>query len=175
MIMSVGYKPYVKSEFRTCRSNTFEVLTATPAMAMKPGSRNTPKTEIAYKTCDSAVNHSVIFDASRSGTYPNTAINETGLDEQSENPIDLHRSTSIRQMYLYWTTAFPTQSTKSEIVVRRRLRKKSSHQAFQAINPVESRLVASVGRTTNSRARSPTLPGSSILRLAVPNTGMRLK
>jgi hypothetical protein len=65
--MIVGYKPYVKlTVFRKCRRNTCAVLTATPAMKVKPGSRNTPNAEIVYITCDCAMNLSVTTDASGS-------------------------------------------------------------------------------------------------------------
>ena len=50
-----------------------------------------------------------------------------------------------------------------------------AYQAFQAINPVESRLVASIGPITNTRVRSPSLLGPSILRLTVPNKGVTVK
>jgi hypothetical protein len=62
--MIVGYKPYFKSVvFRMCRRNTCAVLTEISAMKVKPGS---PNVEIVYKTCDSAVNYSVIINASGS-------------------------------------------------------------------------------------------------------------
>jgi hypothetical protein len=108
MIMSIGYKPCVHSlVLRMHRKKTCAVLTETPAMKVKPGSRNTPKAKIPYKICDCPVSHSVIIDTSGSGTYPNTAINESRLDEQSENPINPHRSTSSTQVFPYWTTALP--------------------------------------------------------------------
>jgi hypothetical protein len=114
MIMSVGYKPCVQSlVLGMCRKKAGAVLTETPAMKVKPGSRNTPKAEIPYKICDRPVSHSVIIDASGSGTYPNAAINETGLDEQSEDPINPHRSTSSTQVFPNWNTVFPTSATWS--------------------------------------------------------------
>ena len=109
--MSVGYKPYVKSVvFRIFIRNTSGVLTETPAMVMKPGSRNTPKAEITYKICECAVN-SVSIEASGSGTYPNAAINETRLDEQSEDPIDPHRPIPFTQVLPYRNAVLPTQMT----------------------------------------------------------------
>jgi methyl coenzyme M reductase subunit C len=78
-----------------CRRKKCAVLTETPVMKVKPGSSITPNAEITYKICNSAVNHSVIIDASGSGTYPNAAINKTGLDEQSEDPIDPNRSAAF--------------------------------------------------------------------------------
>ena len=50
---------------------------------------------------------------------------------------------------------------------RRGSDERAAHQAFQAINPVETRLVANVVLTTII-ARCPTLLGSSILSLISP-------
>ena len=98
--MSVGYKPYVKSEvFRMCRRKTCAVLTATPAMKVKPGSSIKPNADIIYIICNSAVNQSVVIDNSGGVTYPNAAIKKTGLDQQSEYPIDPYISTSCIQMF----------------------------------------------------------------------------
>ena len=49
IIMSVGYKPYVKSVFRMCRRNTSTVLTETKTMGVKPGEGNKPIIEIQNK------------------------------------------------------------------------------------------------------------------------------
>ena len=93
MIMSVGYKHYVKS-FQICRRKTCAVLTETLAMKVKPGSCIKPNAKIIYKICNSAVNHSVIYHTSGGVTYPNATIKKTGLDEQSEDPINPYISTS---------------------------------------------------------------------------------
>ena len=54
MIMSVGYKPYVKSEvFRMCRRETCVVLTGTPAMMkVKLGPKFKPNADIIYIICN---------------------------------------------------------------------------------------------------------------------------
>ena len=59
-------------------------------MVVKPGSGNFVDFEIQYKICNSAVIPSMSIYGSGSGTYPNAAINKTGLDQQSEDPIDPH-------------------------------------------------------------------------------------
>ena len=102
MIMSVGYKPYIKSEvFRMCRRKTCVVLTTIPAMKAKPRLSIKPNADIRYIICNSTVNHSVIIDTSGGVTYPNAAINKTGLDEQNEDPIGSYRSTSFIQVFSY--------------------------------------------------------------------------
>jgi hypothetical protein len=74
------------------------------SMSAKPISDSTWNAEIKYKIYNhSAVNPSqaASIDVSGSGTYPNAAINKTGLDEQSKDPIDSHRSTSFAQVFSY--------------------------------------------------------------------------
>ena len=78
-----------------CRRNECAVLTETRAMTVKPGSGNAPEVEIQYKICNSLVNPSVSIEAPGRGTYPNAAIYNTGIDEQSEDPIDPHNSPSF--------------------------------------------------------------------------------
>ena len=84
-----------------CGRNTCSALTETSAMEVKPGSGNAPDVEIQYKICNSVVNPSARIEASGSWTYPNEAIYKTGLDEQSEDPIDPHNSPSFTQVFLH--------------------------------------------------------------------------
>ena len=84
-----------------CRRNTCAVLTETSAMTVKPGSGNAPDVEIQYKICNSVVNPFASIEASGGGTYPNEAIYKTGLDEQSEDPIDPYKSPSFTQVIPY--------------------------------------------------------------------------
>ena len=86
-------------------------------MSVKLGSGNMVDFEIQYNICNNVVNPSVRNDASRSGTYPNEAINETGLNQQSEYPTKPQRSSTLTQVSLYWDAALPTPATWSEIVV----------------------------------------------------------
>jgi hypothetical protein len=127
-----------------------EINNKTASMTVKPGSGNTWNAEITYKICNFSVTASA--DASGSETYPNAAINKTGLDEESEDPIDPHRCTSFTQMFLYCHAALPKLRTLRN--KSRQTRDEGAHQAFQAINPVERILVASVG-PPRIRARSP--------------------
>ena len=114
--MSVGYRPYINSVFsaqeNVQKEHNVAVLTEmnnkTASMTVNPGSGNTWNAEIKYKICNNVVNPSASIDASGSGTYPNTAINKTGLDEQSEHPIDPHRCTSFTQVFPNCDAAFPT-------------------------------------------------------------------
>jgi hypothetical protein len=78
-----------------CVEETCAVLTEINAMAVKPGEGNRPNVEIKYKICNSVVNPSPSIMASGCGTYPNAAINKTGLDEQSKDPVDPNKSTSF--------------------------------------------------------------------------------
>ena len=97
--MTVGYKPYRSEVFRMCRGETRVVLTETPPMKVKPGSSIKPNADIIYMICNSVVNHSVIIDTSGGETYPNATIDKTGLDQQSENPINPYISTSCIQVF----------------------------------------------------------------------------
>jgi hypothetical protein len=83
------------SQSSECAVETCAVLTETNAMVVKPGDGKTPNVEIQYKICNSAVNPSPSIKASGSGTYPNAAINNTGLDEQSKDPIGPDKFTSF--------------------------------------------------------------------------------
>jgi hypothetical protein len=71
------------------------VLTETKTMTVKPGEGITPNVEIQYNICNSMVNPAASIWASGSGTYPNAAIKKTGLNEQSEYPINPDKSTSF--------------------------------------------------------------------------------
>ena len=84
-----------------CRRKTYAVLTDTSAMKVKPGLGNAPDVEIQYKLCNSVVSPSASIEASGSGTHPNEAIYKTRLDEQSEDPIDPHKSPSFTQVIPY--------------------------------------------------------------------------
>ena len=105
MTMSVGYKPYVKSAVSTtemCGKEHAELTEANSKMAsmtVNPGSGNTRNAEIRYKICNGMVNPSENNDALR--TYPKAAINKTGLDEQSEDPLDPHGYAPFAQVFPY--------------------------------------------------------------------------
>ena len=89
--MLSGYSEFV--------NGTHIGLTEIKAMMVKPGVRNTPNVEIPYRSCNGVaicvMNPSASIEPSGGGTYPNAAINKAGLDEQSEYPIDSHKSTSF--------------------------------------------------------------------------------
>ena len=99
-----------------------EINNKTASMTVNPGSGNTWNAEIKYKIYNSVVNTSASINAFGSGTYPDTAINKTRLDEQSEDPIDPHGSTSFTQVFPYQDAAFPTPVIWSETVVGGRTR-----------------------------------------------------
>jgi len=83
-------------------------------------------------------------------TYQKAVVHESRLDEESENLLNSHRDTPLSQVLLYGDTMLPTHvvRTINEAYARR------AHQAFQAINPVESKFVPNVGPNM-MRARSP--------------------
>ena len=71
-------------------------------MTVKPGSGNTRNAEIRYKICNQQYNEP--FSAHRrfgSETYPKAAIDKTGLDEQSEDPLYPHRYAPFAQVFPY--------------------------------------------------------------------------
>jgi len=50
---------------------------------------------------------SIDTSGSASGTYPNAGINDTRLEQQSEDPLDPHRSASFMQVFPYLDAEFP--------------------------------------------------------------------
>lgn len=83
-------------------------------------------------------------------TYQKAGIHEFRLDEKSENLSHSHRDIAVSQVLLYSDTMLSIHviRTINEACARR------TNQAFQVINPVESKFVPNVGPNM-MRARSP--------------------
>ena len=74
-----------------------EANSRTASMTVKPGSGNTRNAEIKYKICNGIRKYSASIRATK--TYPKATINKTGLDEQSEDPLDPDGYTSFAQVF----------------------------------------------------------------------------
>jgi hypothetical protein len=85
----------------------------TESITVKPGSGNTRNAEIRYKICVSVVSQGV--DAFRcSDTHPKAAVNESGLDQESENLFDFHGDAAFTHILLYGDAMFPADLSENE-------------------------------------------------------------